>query len=214
MVVTIYDPLPDPINLERVLSDGRFRQVWTSNECVVKELKPKTTKHIGSLSFYIPTSLYTRIAYGIRDFNEYERACYERISAGMPDDMRGSFSVIHEVRRIRNQSFSIGELVVDYNGHISKTLRQHGPVSDDYFWTRMSNIVEYMVRRGIPLLDIGAHNIMVKVFDDGHKIPVFIDYKKMGPQTYPAQFWLRFPGQIERRIRRRFEKLKGEFKER
>ena len=200
------------LSLENRIGEGKYRVVYRHSDYAFKVLKPYVKKDYGPFHVKFPTSLYVKSKFGIIDFNKHEYDNYLGIISQVPEEMRDSFTQIFEVFYIDRKSISINELVINADGQISKTLRGHGPVKDPVFWERLQKLEDLFLSRNIPYFDIRDKNIAVKQSKDGHMIPVFIAYKRVGIRTYPLQLHLLTNCGISRRIKRRFLRIRELYK--
>lgn len=207
MVVTNTEYLRSQAVDASKIGEGKYREVFRHGDKVIKLLKPEVVKDYRLFCVNFPISTYTRYRFGIADFNEFEHDVYQGFIARVPVDLRDSFSHIHSVKRVGDRSILVADLVVNDDGSISKPLSNHGCVEQASFWSRLADLEEILVEEQIPLLDIHAGNIIVKETDEG-PVPVLIDFKRCGAQTYPFQLSLCFGSGIVKKMSRKFQRLK------
>ncbi|QQR92579.1 MAG: hypothetical protein IPJ89_05540 [Candidatus Iainarchaeum archaeon] len=147
-------------------------------------------------------------------FNELELRNFRRIWKSVPKHLRSSFARISSQRGKTKERILRIRVVRDADGSLSKTLRRFGPVSDPVFWRRFDLLVNWMLETKNYFLDFNAENVAVKRLSNGSHIPVLIDYKRVGYQSHPLQWWLRIPiiarARMLRRIGRRIDRYRIE----
>ena len=200
-------------NLNEKISEGRFRDVYRYNDLVVKKPKPYIIKRFRFIEVRIPTALYTLVNYAIRDLNKYEYKQYQSIISKIPPDLHKCFAKVHEPIKNKRTSYSINQLVIDHGGQISKTLSEHGKVKDKQFWSLIDELEKRFSENRIFYFSVGSPNICVNRQADGRLIPVLIDYKRSGIRTFWRQLPLFFPYFSRQKMRRRFQKLREQFKD-
>ena len=200
-------------NLNEKISEGRFRDVYRYNDLVIKKPKPYIIKRFRSIEVRIPTALYTLVNYAIRDFNKYEYKQYQSIVSKIPSDLHKCFAKVHKPIKNKRTSYSINQLVIDHGGQISKTLSEHGKVKDKQFWSLIAELEKQFSENRIFYFSVGSPNICVNRQADGRLIPVLIDYKRSGIRTFWRQLPLFLPYFSRQKMRRRFQKLREQFKD-
>lgn len=204
----------DCVNLASVIKigEGRYREVYrVDDDFALKLLKPTVGKNYFGVSVEFPAQLYTACKFGISDFNRFEHGAYQTFIQRISPEMRNSFAHIHRVGMFRGRSGSLSDLVADADGGVSQSLSEYGKVSDTSFWKRIDDIETALLDEKIWLTDIADHNVVVQVVDGTH-VPVLVDFKRYGRRTYPFQVWLLSQRQIEKKMKRRFERLRDEYK--
>lgn len=187
------------------IGEGRYRRVFDidGTRCI-KILKPYVEKHYGPFSIRLPTRTYTKVKFGIPDFNEYEFQVYQQFFSSPPAHLRGCFERILECSELG----LVAEIVRDFNGEMSKTLEATGIVHATGFWGKLLEVKAFLIENDIPLFDgIGSSSIMVKQLDANTAMPVLVDLKWFGPQLYPFQPHLRMQQFAREKINRRFSRL-------
>lgn len=210
MIVTNFDWFEESLHNPIKIGEGRFREVYQVGGYTLKVLKPYTRKNYGPFHIAFPVTLYTTLKFGIPDFNEHEYNTYNSFADRIPSELRESFYHIHGVQKPNGRSCLITELVADTDGKPSKRLSEHGKIADSIFWKQIKRLEEALLDEGIMLMDINGENILVRKTDNG-PIPVIVDYKRLGGKTYPAQFWLSSGKQMEKKIQRRFQRLREQY---
>jgi len=181
-----------------VLRRGAFRTVMV----VAEEVCVKTIN--GDLDERHSRRLSTIDAlFGIKDINRYELENYRRYFSKMSGGLDRCFARIFCV--VDNQSYM--EAVKDFDGSISRNLAEHGRVNSPSFWNLLLQIRDFAIQNRILMFDPHANNVLVKRLDGTQSIPVYIDYKWMGPQAFPGQPWLWIPKLAEMKVRRKFNGL-------
>lgn len=197
----------DYISLENKIGEGTYREVYRAGDKALKILKP----HIHKFNVDFPTSLFTKLEYGIADFNQYEYNTYQRFIKKIPEGLRGRFAKIYSAGCYNGRSASLSELITNENGGISKSLSKFGPVSDKNFWNEIDQLESLLLEKRIFLIDIRKENVMVKE-SEGKLTPVLFDYKRIGARTRPFQPWLRlFPSQLAEKVKIKFQELREEY---
>jgi len=192
---------------EDKIGEGRYREVYRVGKTAVKLIKPFIRKNYGVFSVDLPTNAYTKIKFGVEDFNLVEYENYRNLIQSVPRELRRNFADIYWTGVLNGRSASVSDLVCDCDGNLSKNLGSFGRVEDDFFWERMEMLEKELLRNPVTLLDIRAENIMVK--NDGRNlVPVFVDYKRCGAQSYTFQPWLISKEQQKKKIARRFRRLR------
>lgn len=194
------------------INNGSFRQVYSNGQVVFKTINPYTEKRFLFIPLLIPTKLYTRYLYGVDDLNAAEYHNYQALLKHIPVDLADSFAKILTIIEHNNEKVLVGELITDADGTISPTLKQHDPVSNDKFWTRLDCIEQFILSNNIPYMDIGPNNLAVKTLANGNSIPVIIDHKAIGINFRPFQLDLKFKSMLRRKIKRKFQRLRQNFK--
>ena len=193
------------ITPEKKIGEGSYREVYMVRNKAVKVLKHFIVKDYILFSIKYPTHYYTKLKFGIDDFNEHEFGNYSELK--IPDEFKDNFAQIFGIEKNNGNSFSLCELILDSDGNVSKSVKEHKNIKDIDFWKNLDKLEEFLIDNRIYLMDIRPENILAKEIN-GSFIPVIIDYKRVGPQTYPFQFLLKSTNGIENKIRRRFERLK------
>jgi hypothetical protein len=189
------------------IGEGRYRDVYAVGNEAVKVIKQFIRKDYGLFRIDYPAPFYIKHKFGIEDFNRFELDSYNQLMKHVPPGYTDSFSRIHRVVQKEGRSISISDLIRDSDGTLSKSLSDHGPVKDLEFWRRMSALRTLLLDNEIHLMDITGENIMVKKTEE-YALPVIVDYKRYGTNTYPFQFWMLSKNEREKRIQRRFMRLR------
>ncbi len=200
--------------LNEKISEGRYREVYRYNELVVKKQKPHIIKKLLFIEVRIPTSLYILANYAIRDLHKYEYKQYESIISKMPSDLHKCFAQVHEPILNGKTCYSIHQLVIDHGGQISKALSEYRKVTDEQFWNLIDELENRFLENRIYYFSVGPTNICVNKQADERLIPVLIDYKRCGRRTFWHQLPLFFPYFLRLKMRRRFQRLRDQFKDR
>ena len=194
-------------SLGQKIGEGGYRVVYDLGDgrCA-KVLKKKRRKDYGSIQIYYPMQFYLLFKFGINDFNQFEFHNYEMLMDTLPPDAHRYFAHIYDVIPSNGTSASIEETIRNQDGSVAPTIDQFGPVADAGFWEALDYLREVFIDRKVPMFNSWEDNILVKRENDG-LVPVFFDYKRVGYQTYPFQFWLRFSSQQKRKMERKFDRL-------
>lgn len=209
---TIDEAFEKAVYPENQIGEGRFRRVYRFQDKAVKILKRKVKKDYWLFSVSFPTGTYTYLKYGVRDFNEHEFKVYNLLERRLPDEFRDNFGKVLDLGYSIYGSLLVSELILDSKCQVSQDIKCRGKIKDESFWKRLDQIVEFLSDNRIYFLDINPGNILAREVN-GVLIPVFIDYKRIGPQTFPFKSWLRIKSLAERAFRRKMNRLKEEFKE-
>ena len=201
-------------NLNEKISEGRYRDVYRYNELVIKKQKLHIIKKLLFIEVRIPTSLYILVNYAIRDLHKYEYKQYESIISKMPSHLHKCFAQVHKPITNGKTCYSIHQLVIDHGGQISKALSEYGKVSDEQFWSLIDELENRFLENRIYYFSVGPPNICVNKQADERLIPVLIDYKRCGRRTFWHQLPLFFPYFLRLKMRRRFQRLRDQFKDR
>lgn len=194
------------------IGEGRFREVYSIDGKAVKILKPYVKKNYGLFSLSFPISAYTRLKYGIPDFNQFEYDCFNEILSRIPSDMTKRFMQVYSAGKVNKKSISISQLITDWNGEVSKNLSQLGPIEDKNFWDEVNMLEDLLATKELFILDVRGENLAVQIDSAGRPLPVMIDYKRFGQHTYPVQFWLSDNNSLAEKLHRRFDRLRKQFK--
>jgi hypothetical protein len=221
MVVTLNKPeLEDTLELELLnrssiassinpankIGEGKYRDVYQVRGKALKILKP----HVHKFNLEFPTSVYTKLKFGIADFNQYEYHTYRKFIKEIPNKLKDRFAQIYWAGPYNGKSVSLSELVINSNGEVSESLSESGPVYDKNFWDAFNQVESLLLEKRIFLMDIHAKNIMVKE-SEGKLAPVLIDYKRVGARTYPLQIWLLSQSRLAEKLKRKFQRLREEY---
>lgn len=186
------------MNLQFVLRRGTFRTVTVVDENVcVKTINRDLDRRYSRFLSTIGT------VFGIRDVNLYELENYRRYFSKLDNGMDGCFAKIIKV--VGNESHV--EIIRDFDGSISRNLKEYGRVDSPLFWSWIFRIRDFALNNRIPMFDPCANNVLVKRLDETSAIPVYIDYKWMGPRVFPSQPWLWIPKFAEMKVKRKFRGL-------
>ena len=119
---------------------------------------------------------------------------------------------INYVGKINGKSCSFSDLVSNCDGIISKTLAQNGKLKNDNFWKQIEELEGVLVDKKVTITDIRGENIMVK--EMGKEVaPIFVDFKRYGSITYPIQIWLSSEKQLVEKMKRRFQRLREQYRQ-
>jgi hypothetical protein len=156
-----------------------------------------------------PTNFYSLVKFGISNFNEFEASEYQRIADKIPKELRNSFAHIRGVV----DGILFQDLIKDSSGSPSRRLAQQEEyIYDKVFWHRMSQLKEFFLDENILNFNLKPNNILVMERNPTETIPVILDYKRIGPRTYPFQPQLRIHAVAQQKLMRRFERLASQYK--
>lgn len=192
-----------------VLGRGHYRTVRTNSSFVARK-RQRNTQFSGSLLHLpFPASWRVFIRMGSGSTNQRELDNYEKYFSRAPHMFRKSFPVVFGIDSKTKEL--VVEKVTDYTGKVSRTLQQHGPISDPHFWNRFREIIQWMNARKIYLLDLAPHNIVVRYTRKGECVPAFIDYKSVGIRHNLTHFWRVIPGVLPRLMSARALNLEEQY---
>jgi len=211
MVVTTEGYLQTDLSQVAKIGEGRYRKVFRVGNKALKVLRPFVRKDYGLFHVNFPTELYTKYKFGIADFNQFEYEMYHEFIERISPELRNKFSQIHEIGKSNGKSVSLSDLVVNSNGNLAKTLSQYGIVDNPDFWRQIDKLEQVLVHEEIPIIDIRGENIMVREVD-GESVPILVDFKRYGRRTYPVQIWLFSKQQLVKKMKRRFQRLRDQYK--
>ncbi len=196
------------IDSEEKIGEGGHRSVYAVGDYAVKVLKPSNghSKFFQKDTFL--ASLYYSMKFGDGDLNQIEYKNYHQFMNKIPHGFRENFQRILHLELYGDNSVSVCELVKDYDGKPSRSLKELSVIRNGRFWRRMYLLEEMCLDQGIHIMDLRGNNVVAKKDENGDYSPVFVDYKRMGARVYPLQFWLRFGSQVENRLKRRFKSLR------
>lgn len=197
------------------VGEGAYRRVFRAGfGRLGKVLKSTRPKNYSLFSIRYPMRWYTRLKFGVRDLNQFEYDNYRRLMDRVPRELERNFAKLVEprTRKKDKQSVLIVEEVKNFDGEPSKNLLEIGPVSNEGFWRNLTQIENFFLQNKIPFFNIRPENIMVKWVNSQECIPVFIDFKRIGARTYLFQPSLRKESGANKKIRKRFARIRQEFK--
>ncbi len=196
------------------IGEGRYREVFQiDDERCIKKLKPSIQKRYGPFTVNYNARLYSLGKFRISDFNSHEFFNYQKLKAQLPQNLQKNFAEIYGVQMDKKgNSSSLSELIRNYNGRISKTLAEHDKINNEMFWENVKEIENFFAGNNIPYFNVHPQNIAVKWLNKSDAIPVFMDFKRIGKQTYPFQFWLIFTPFMEKKRCKQFERIYRNYK--
>jgi hypothetical protein len=189
--------------LEKI-AEGRYREVFREGKYAVKVVKPYIRKAWGWVN--LPTRLYARVAFGNTDLNALEYNNYRNCIELLPVNIRDRFLPIMGVSETQTGSMCRCELVTNADGSISKTLAEHGHVRDKYFWFKLGEVENALLKWEIPYFNISDKNLLVRK-DGIDCYPLFVDHKRMGKMCTIMQPNAWTDMGAERKIKREFRRL-------
>lgn len=189
---------------ENKIGEGTYREVYRiSDDYCAKVLRPTHLKDYFFFKVNYPTKAYIKYKFGIKDFNEYELNLFNNIKNRMPSDLDSSFA---KIEGIVNNAL-IQDLVKNQDGSLSKSLLNYdSKIGNMEFWKKLQDIQEFFLDEDIFNFNVKPDNILVKN-DSENLIPVIMDYKRIGPRTYPFQPQLLIRSVAQQKIIRRFSRL-------
>jgi hypothetical protein len=196
------------LNIGEKIGEGGYRECWevlNTNLCA-KSLKKKITKsYWGKINIYFSSTLYTRLKFGICDFNQWEY----KIFKSLPKELHDYFPRNLQMK----EDLLIMERPRDYDGAYSQTVGEMGSVSNVAFWIHVNKIVEILLVRQLFLLDVfyRGNNILVRKISPQEWRPVLTDVKRMGRSTYPFQPLLFSQKEQQKKFCRRLERFRATY---
>jgi hypothetical protein len=193
--------------LEEKIGEGQYREVFRSDPFVIKRLKKFVVKRRGRST--VPTLLqpYVRKKYGIDDFNRHELIHFRQLAEMIPPALRDSFNPIHWAGHHCGGSFSLSDLVLNADGTLAHPLAKSGIILDPEFWNTLAAIEDFLLSRRMFFTGINSGNVLVRQTENSWQ-PVIVDYKWLGWEAYPWQFWLRSWSFMEKKIRLKFKEMR------
>jgi hypothetical protein len=146
-----------------------------------------------------------------KDLNYHEFHNYRKISAKIPEELKINFQTVYQVLEVEEQSYLLTEAIFDDTNQPSRNIADWGPLADPGFWTRFDRVVRFLAQADLCLTDLHAKNIIV-LQKAGRLIPVIVDYKTMGRDFAPWQLELFFKARRARKMYRKYNRLKKEFR--
>jgi len=136
---------------------------------------------------------------------------YKKLSELLPMNLfKNYFYKIYDIQEVNGEELLLGELILNDDKTISKSILEFGKISDENFWKILDEIIEVMIKNKIYFYDINSKNILVKKIDN-KLIPMFIDYKRFW-RKFNFQLDLIFESRKISKMIRNYTRLKEEFK--
>ena len=181
---------------------GKYRAVTGIDGIAEKRLHHSRIKSYLGIKVAYPMRWYT-YKFLTRSVNQDDLRHFQRFFASVPEPIRSSFARVLSVKKEGKEWVLQQKLIQDFDGTVSRSLAEKaGRVSSPFFWKRFEEVLDFLVRNRIPLLDLQPQNVLVKRLSADKAIPVLFDYKRMSGRYYPAQPWLWFKrGQKSRVVR-------------
>ena len=198
-------------SLDEKIGEGAKREVFRSGNAAVKVQKPYVSKNF-VFTIHIPTWLFGIYKIGRRDFNEAEYQNYFGLIGKVPANLRDSFMKVFELIEGNGENRLVAELISNWDGAVSRSLLQHGPIENIAFWNRMDKLEQILLERDIPYFDIRPENIVIRNVSPNYRIPVIVDYDTMGARSLIFQVSLLSRKGRAHKIKRKFERLKSQYK--
>lgn len=192
------------------IGEGQYREVFRSDPFVIKKLKRFLFKRRGQKMAPFPLQSYVRKKYGIDDFNQHEFAHYQMLAEVVPARLRDNFNPIHWAGHFQGHSLSLSDLVLNADGSLAQTMVHTGPIRESGFWRVLDEMEIFLLDHKLYFTGLSSDNILVCKREEGWQ-PVMVDYKWLGGEAYPCQFWLRCRAGLENKIRHKFLKMKQLF---
>ncbi len=196
------------LTLDEKIAEGHHREVFRADPYVWKILMPYRVKRRAGRTVRLPLQAYIEQKHGIEDFNLHELENYRRLDPHIPDGLRGSFNPVHWAGRYQGHSVSLSDLVLNDDGSIARPLAQAGVILDEKFWSALDEMEVFLTRCKMFLIGINRENLLVQN-KNGVQLPVIVDYKWMGREAFPYQFWLRYETCLKQKLHRKFQRLRA-----
>ena len=184
------------MQLTELIGIGGYRECYAisdSNLCA-KKLKP------------LQARFRSFVAHFFRDINQEELDVYKTI----PDELKPFFPGV----TYRNGEMLVAERPKDYDHYYSKSVLEYGTISDKNFWRYVDEVAEHLIKNKLWLFDVfhfGKNIIVQRVSKNTYK-PIIIDYKRFGYLCYPLQVNLILDSEKEKKLYRRLERFRKNFK--
>ncbi len=193
------------------IGEGQYREVFRSGPFALKLLKKFRVRERWRHAWQLPLQPYVEEKYGIEDLNQHEFENYRKLAEVAPADLRGNFCIVHWAGYHQGHSVSLSDLTVNDDGGLAQPLVREGRVLDPEFWRALNKIEALLLDTGLFFTGINPDNILVRK-KDGVTQPVIVDYKWLGREAYPLQFWLRCRAGLVKKIAGKFETIRLRFK--
>ena len=191
---------------------GSYREVSTIGiNLVGKTLRPVRTKDYGPFKIRYPMKAYTLLKFGTANVNKQEFANNKRLRKLLPNSLKTNFAKVLGVRGHGSKSILVAERIKDFNGNQSKNLLETGRVGNEAFWNKLAEIEKFFLENHLPFFNLGADNILVQWIDSKNCRPVLIDFKRMSPRSLPFQPDLFLKSRVNKKLKRRFAKLRKNY---
>ena len=164
-------------------------------------------KPFGIFGRKVPNEIYIYMKYGIADFNAVDFDKYTKMKDLIPSELSDSFA--KPLGCCNHSLFGklfFEELVRDYDSRVSRTLKDSRHV-DNGFWSRLRDIRDFCLDKRVYFFDLHQENVLVKRKSENEAIPVIMDYKRIGRDTYGWQQLLMIDYFAKQKIKRRFDRL-------
>lgn len=198
--------------LGSTIGRGHYRTVSMDKGVVEKTLHTRRERKYLGVKIKWPMKLYTRFKFLVKDLNVEDWNNFRRFFKNCPEQLKESFAPVLGIGR-GGGSFTLKQMpILDFDGGLSRNLKQVGKISNPEFWERFHKIVDFLTTRNIPLLDIHPTNILVRRLSKTEAIPVLFDYKRMGAKHYPFQPLLLTKAGRRNRILKKARGIESRFK--
>lgn len=147
------------------------------------------------------------VSHFFRDINQEELDIYKII----PKQLKPFFPGITH----KNGTMLIAERPMDFDNSFSKPLLEYEKISNTNFWNDVDSIAGQLVKHKLWLFDVFhlGNNIIVKRISKNEYKPVIVDFKRFGYSCYPLQLNLLLDSEKEKKLYRRLERFKRDFRE-
>lgn len=193
------------------IGEGQYREVFRSGPFAVKLLKKFRVRERWFHAAPRPLQPYVEEKYGIEDLNQHEFDHYRRLAEVVPAELRGNFCAVHWAGYHQGQSVSLSDLVINDDGRLAQPLAREGRILDPEFWSALDKIEMLLLDAGLFFTGINPDNLLVRK-KGGVIQPVIVDYKWLGREAYPLQFWLRCRSGLVKKMSGKFRAIREGYK--
>jgi hypothetical protein len=193
-----------------IVGAGKYRVVTQCGGIAEKRLHPSRNKSYLGVQISYPMRWYT-FKFLTRNMNLDDLRHYQRFFGSVPEHLAPCFARIVGVQKKGREWVLQQELVRDFDGTVSRSLEESGPVLSPFFWKRFDEIMDFLTRNRVPLLDLRSSNVLVKRLGGDKSIPVLFDFKRMSARYYPAQPWIWTKKGQQKRLLRRAAAIRRSF---
>ncbi|HTB62396.1 MAG TPA: hypothetical protein VK737_02310 [Opitutales bacterium] len=189
------------------IGEGQFRKVFRCDPFAIKILKEVLVKKQFRGMAQLPLQPYVRKKYGIADFNRHEFEHYQLLAEILPAHLQRCFNPIHWAGHHQGLNISLSDLVLNDDGTPAQPLTRSGIIENGDFWNTLAEIEHFLLDHKLYFTGVNSDNILVRR-TEGIMQPVVVDYKWLGREAYPCQFWLRSNGRLEKKLQGKFQQMR------
>lgn len=197
----------------QIIGSGLYREVVMLGDgtCEKHEKDTRAKRILGIRLAHYPIRVDALLNFGNMSLNKIEWGNYLRI----PDDMRPFVPEMSLVEDARGGCVLRTECIRDYDGNVSRSAKEHGPIDNAYFWKDVETLMEIMDHEDFYLSDIfnrEGNNVLVRKISPDVWRPVMIDLKRAGRTIFPFRPELLLRCQKIAKIFERLESFRTNFK--